>query len=138
MNTSFAWQEYVRVWTQSRFDGEYLALDIAFPVDEKGEFVHYLDKPVFLVLHGLNGGSHEEYVKDLVNRRRAENCTLVVLIARGMMDTELVGWNAFHGARTGDVDIAARVLRRGLSSLANAHQLPQRQILAGVGYSMGE
>lgn len=130
-------QEHVRVWTQNRFDGEYLALDIAFPINEKGTFVHYLDKPVYLILHGLNGGSHEEYVKDLVNRRRAEGSTLVVLIARGMMDTQTVGWNAFHGARTGDVDISARALRRGLSSLANANQRSQRQILAGVGYSMG-
>lgn len=130
-------QEYVRVWTQNRFDGEYLALDIAFPTNEKGESVHDLNKPVYLVLHGLNGGSHEEYVKDLVKRRRAENCTVIVLIARGMMDTKMAGWNAFHGARTGDVDIAARTLRRGLSSLADANQRSKRQILAGVGYSMG-
>ncbi|KAL7533893.1 hypothetical protein ACHAXR_005510 [Thalassiosira sp. AJA248-18] len=130
-------QEYVRVWTRNRFDGEYLALDIAFPINEQGNFVHDLDKPVYLVLHGLNGGSHEEYVKDLVKRRISEGSTVVVLIARGMMDTEMVGWNVFHGARTGDIDIAARAMRRGLKSLAEANQRPQRQILAGVGYSMG-
>ncbi|KAL9181809.1 hypothetical protein ACHAXT_012152 [Thalassiosira profunda] len=134
-------QEYVRVWVQNRYDGEHLALDVAFPYSDDGDaqrsFVHDLSKPVYLVLHGLNGGSHEEYVKDLVKRRRAEGSTVVVLIARGMMDTQLSSWNCFHGARTGDVDIAARSLRRGLTSLAEAHKLPQRQLLAGVGYSMG-
>jgi hypothetical protein len=148
-------EEYVRVWTQNKFDGEYLALDIAFPysdsvkegnMDDNGDgerqhhFVHDYTKPVYLVLHGLNGGSHEEYVKDLVKRRRSEGSTVLVLIARGMMDTKLVGWNAFHGARTGDIDAAARAIRRGLIALAEAHRLrpDQRQILAGVGYSMGE
>ena len=138
-------QEYVRVWTVNRFDGEYLALDIAFPYsDDNGDdvdqrkFVHNLSKPVYLVLHGLNGGSHEEYVKDLVQRRRAEGSTVVVFIARGMMDTAMVGWNMFHGARTGDVDVAARVVREGLISLAEKQGVEKkRQILVGVGYSMG-
>ena len=74
----------------------------------------------------------------MVRRRREEGSTVVVLIARGMMDTHLVQWNTFHGARTGDVDVAARAVRDGLTSLADAHNRRQRQILAGVGYSMGE
>ena len=141
-------QEHVRVWVQNPYDDEYLALDIAFPYTPKinGEtqdemqvmFSHDMNKPVYLILHGLNGGSHEEYVKDFVQRRRSEGSTVVVLIARGMMDTELVGWNAFHGARTGDVDVAARSLRKGLTSLADAHNMKQRQVLSGVGYSMGK
>jgi hypothetical protein len=141
-------QEYIRVFVQNPFDEEYLALDIAFPfagyetimkTNDKGEhvFVHDSDKPVYLVLHGLNGGSHEEYVKDFVKRRRSEGSTVVVLIARGMMDTTVRGWNVFHGARTGDVDIASRALVRGLDSLATAQERPRRQILVGVGYSMG-
>lgn len=158
-------QEYVRVWAQNHFDGEYLALDIAFPYsnhvndddetkekEEEGQqqqintddkrkpvmFVHDLNKPVYLLLHGLNGGSQEEFIKDMVKRRREEGSTVVVMIARGMMDTHLVTWNTFHGARTGDVDAAARVLRKGLISLADAHNIQKRQILAGVGYSTGE
>ena len=84
----------------------YIALDIAFPYDafnygaKKMKLVHDSTKPVYLVLHGLNGGSHEEYVKELVKRRRAEGSTVVVMIARGMMDTSMTGWNVFHGART--------------------------------------
>mmetsp|Transcript_12915 Transcript_12915/g.31476 ORF Transcript_12915/g.31476 Transcript_12915/m.31476 type:complete len:748 (+) Transcript_12915:205-2448(+) len=151
-------QEYVRVWTRNGYDGEYLALDIAFPYSEGDDdddddgggggddestgkqtvFVHDPKMPVYLVLHGLNGGSHEEYVKDLVKRRRAEGSTVVVMIARGMMDTRIVGWNMFHGARTGDVDVAARAVRRGLISLhADDARSERRQILVGVGYSMG-
>ncbi|KAL3811428.1 hypothetical protein ACHAXA_006652 [Cyclostephanos tholiformis] len=149
-------QEYVRVWAQNQFDGEYFALDIAFPysnrfIDDNATkeddteqkqhknsmLVHDLTKPVYLLLHGLNGGSQEEFIKDMVKRRREEGSTVVVMIARGMMDTHLVTWNTFHGARTGDVDAAARVLRRGLTTLADAHNVRKRQLLAGVGYSTG-
>lgn len=99
-------QQYIRVYVTNPFDGEHIALDIAFPYDafnygaKKMKLVHDSTKPVYLVLHGLNGGSHEEYVKELVKRRRAEGSTVVVMIARGMMDTSMTGWNVFHGART--------------------------------------
>ena len=137
-------QAYVRVYVRNPFDKEFLALDIAFPYSNRDgnnlqgsrTFVHHLDQPVYLILHGLNGGSHEEYVKDFVSRRRSEGNTVVVLIARGMMDTNMIGWNVFHGARTGDVDIAARALRRGLVEMARENGV-RRPILAGVGYSMG-
>jgi hypothetical protein len=102
-------QEYVRVWARNAYDGEHLALDVAFPYsrssssdhrgsgsdddDDAGEtisfendeeggrrrrrrsidgdnasgaqimtFVHDIAKPVYLLLHGLNGGSHEQYM----------------------------------------------------------------------------
>ena len=132
-------QEYVRVYVKNPFDDESIALDIAFAYSDDtddAEFLHYMDKPVYLILHGLNGGSHEEYVKDFVSRRRSEGSTVIVMIARGMMDTTMKGWNVFHGARTGDVDIAARAVRRGLVEVAKANGV-ERQILSGVGYSMG-
>ena len=46
----------------------------------------------------------------------------------------------FHGARTEDVDAAARaVIRKVLDSLADAYGRERgRQVLIGVGYSMGE
>jgi hypothetical protein len=99
-------QQYIRVYVTNPFDREHIALDIAFPYDafnygaKKMKLVHDSTKPVYLVLHGLNGGSHEEYVKELVKRRRAEGSTVVVMIARGMVDTSMTGWNVFHGART--------------------------------------
>jgi hypothetical protein len=122
-------QEYVRVYVQNMFDDEYLALDIAFPYyysknnnhttttssDDTTNatvvqlFIHDITKPVYLLLHGLNGGSHEQYVMDMVHRRRNEGSTVIVFIARGMMDTTITTWNTFHGARTGDIDIVARL-----------------------------
>ena len=151
-------QEYIRVYTQNMYDDEYLALDIAFPYSDKNYtttttsdnddndnvqlFVHDITKPVYLLLHGLNGGSHEQYVMDMVRRRRDEGSTVIVFIARGMMDTAITKWNTFHGARTGDIDSVARSVRNGLESLATANNNSnrpnnERQLLAGVGYSMG-
>jgi predicted alpha/beta-fold hydrolase len=151
-------QEYIRVYTQNIYDDEYLALDIAFPYSDKNYtttattsdnddndnvqlFVHDITKPVYLLLHGLNGGSHEQYVMDMVQRRRDEGSTVIVFIARGMMDTAITKWNTFHGARTGDIDSVARSVRNGLESLAIANNSNrpnnERQLLAGVGYSMG-
>ena len=137
-------QEYIRVHVRNPFDNESISLDIAFPYsddvmktnDPQRQYVHHLGKPVYLILHGLNGGSHEEYVKDFVLRRRSEGSTVVVMIARGMMNTSMKGWNVFHGARTGDVDVTARAVKRGLDEMAKAYSV-DRQIFTGVGYSMG-
>jgi predicted alpha/beta-fold hydrolase len=103
---------------------EYVALDISFPPGG-----HDKEKPVYLVLHGLNGGSDEEYVRDLTLRRNAENSTVVVMVARGLMDLPVKGWNCFHGARTSDAHAAALAVKRAIQG--------NHQILIGAGYSMG-
>lgn len=78
-----------RVWLRAEEEQEdYLALDIAFP-----KTGHDPSKPIYLVLHGLNGGSSEGYVVDLAARRVAQGSTVVVLIARGLMDTPIRGWS---------------------------------------------
>ena len=115
---------YHRVWVQNNVDKEAVALDIKFPSDG----VHSFEKPIFLILHGLNGGSHEDFVQDFVARRTTEGHTCIVMIARGLMDTPVIGWNVFHGARIIDIDTAAKAI-----SAAKGHD----QLLAGVGYSMG-
>eukprot|EP00979_Chaetoceros_neogracilis_P017784 scaffold10272_cov276-Chaetoceros_neogracile.AAC.18 len=117
-------QLYYRFWVKSEVDDEAVAIDIAFPPDG----MHSSTKPVYLVLHGLNGGSHEEYVREFVVRRVREGHTCIVMIARGMMDTPVFGFNVFHGARITDVDATAKAIRKGLG---------KNQMLAGVGYSMG-
>jgi predicted alpha/beta-fold hydrolase len=67
-------------------DDEYVALDISFPPDG------YNDRmPIYMVLHGLNGGTDEEYIRDLAFRRNAEGSTVVVMIARGLMDLPIRG-----------------------------------------------
>lgn len=112
-----------RVWLPLT-DGEVVALDIAFPVAG-----HDVTTPLYLVLHGLNGGSQEEYVKDFALRRTTlQNSTVVVMIARGLMDLPVRGMDIFHGARWQDAHQAAQTLRQTIVG---------PQILAGVGYSMG-
>jgi predicted alpha/beta-fold hydrolase len=113
---------WTRVWVPTT-DGEVVALDFSFPSTG-----HDSTKPLYMVLHGLNGGSKEDYVMDFANRRNDEKSTVVVMVARGLMDLPVKGWNVFHGARVKDADVAAKAIRKGLGP---------NQVLAGVGYSMG-
>ncbi len=136
-------------------DWEYVALDIAFPVDTTSGFDP--SQPVYLILHGLNGGSQEEFVKDFTNRRTGrvypndhshehnmipEHATVVVMVARGLMDVPIRGWNVFHGARTSDAHEAALALQRTLQQISSSSSTSsttstKNTMLAGVGYSMG-
>ena len=77
--------EWNRVFLET-FDGEYVALDISLPPAG-----HDWTKPMYLILHGLNGGSHEEYVRDMALRGIAEGSTMVVVVARGLMDLPVRG-----------------------------------------------
>ena len=104
---------------------EFIALDISFP-KKTG---HDPTKPIYFVLHGLSGGSMEEYIRDLTIRRNQEGSTVIVMIARGLMDTPIRGWNIFHGARTSDAQAAASVIKH--------RAVADGQILVGAGYSMG-
>lgn len=116
--------QFHRVWVSIPKEPEAVALEIAFPPSG----IHSKDKTVYLILHGLNGGTQEAYVRDFVQRRTNEGHTCIIMIARGLMDTPIVGWNVFKGSRITDVDASARAIRKAL----NRHQS-----LAGVGYSMG-
>jgi len=124
-------QRYHRVWVESVVDGEGIALDIAFGVapphddndnngSRRGE-VHDWTKPVYLILHGLNGRSDEEYVKEFVVRKTGEGHTCIVMIARGLMDTPVRGWNVFHGARTSDIELTSSLIH---TALHTHHQHP--------------
>jgi hypothetical protein len=75
-----------RVWLPTD-DEEFVALDISFP--DEG---HNWDKPLYLVLHGLNGGSSEGYVIDFTRSRNLAGSTVCVMIARGLDDTPIQGW----------------------------------------------
>ena len=85
--------KYHRVWlpttSEEDDDNEYLALDISFPTNGNG---HDPTKPLYLIFHGLNGGSNDGYVQDITVRRNQEGSTVVVMIARGIMDTPIRGW----------------------------------------------
>jgi predicted alpha/beta-fold hydrolase len=121
-------------------EGEVLALDIAFPLEG-----HHTDRPVYLVYHGINGGSTEPYVQDLVHRRIQAGSTVIVMVSRGLMDVPILGPHLFHGARWTDAHAAAVAVRRAMDrmhrdtvQMETTGQVQQRRpILAGVGYSMG-
>lgn len=103
-------------------DDEACALDVAWPPDIRG------DGPTFLVLHGLNGGSDEKYVRDFLKTVNRQGSVAAVLIARGCMSTPVRGTRAiFSGARTCDVASAVGALRTAI---------PDRPVCV-VGFSMG-
>jgi predicted alpha/beta-fold hydrolase len=130
--------QWVRRWLPMASDGEVVALDFAFPTkkkknadnDRQREDVFYHDsaKPLYIVLHGLNGGSQEEYVRDFALSRIRDGSTVVVMVARGLMDLPIRGWNIFHGARWTDAYESMVAVRTAAGP---------DQFVAAVGYSMG-
>jgi len=109
-------------------DGEVTALDVAVPPGG-----HDPAKPVFLILHGLSGGSKEEYIQDFVHHANENGSTAIIFVARGLMDLPLRGWDNFHGARISDVHGAAKLVRRMMAKYGS----DEDQLLVAVGYSMG-
>lgn len=53
------------------------------------------------------------------------------MVARGLMDLPVRGWNIFHGARTSDVHEASWAIRRAVDEVDSS------TTLIGAGYSMG-
>jgi len=103
---------------------EVVALDICFPPHG-----HDDSQPIYLILHGANGGSQEAYVQDFAHQYcMSGSSTVVVLVARGLMDLPLQSQYYYHAGRVSDLHAASTHLRRAMAS---------HQILAGVGYSMG-
>lgn len=111
---------------------EAVALDIAFPPGG-----YRSDKPTFLILHGLNGGSTEPYVLDLARRGTREGHTVAVMVSRGLMKTPLRGDDSFHGARTSDVGCAVDALLHALRGESTRQSTPIESKIVLVGFSMG-
>ena len=85
-------------------DDEAVALDVSLPDQPRD------DAPVILVLHGLNGGSDEPYVRYLAQAAHERGSVCACLVARGLMATP-VRASLFHGGRTSDVGSAVAVLK---------------------------
>lgn len=109
---------------------EALILDIAFPSSN----VIGSNKRVYLVLHGINGNSHEGYVADFVDRQVRQGNVVAVMVSRGLGGSTILGDNIIHFARTTDVEAAARALKSAIREASNDNEAP---LLSGVGYSMG-
>eukprot|EP00549_Striatella_unipunctata_P008398 CAMPEP_0118681904 /NCGR_PEP_ID=MMETSP0800-20121206/5196_1 /TAXON_ID=210618 ORGANISM="Striatella unipunctata, Strain CCMP2910" /NCGR_SAMPLE_ID=MMETSP0800 /ASSEMBLY_ACC=CAM_ASM_000638 /LENGTH=476 /DNA_ID=CAMNT_0006578249 /DNA_START=344 /DNA_END=1774 /DNA_ORIENTATION=+ len=143
LNTLGEMPHFVRVWVGNpQKDGdEVFGLGIAFPRRNDGTYFHSPSKPLYIVLHGLTGGTHELLIVDFVKRCLAEGSTAIVMIARGLMDTPVMGWDMFHGARVSDIAAAAGVVKNAVSKVYQQRQHEQgvkrAQPVVGVGYSMG-
>lgn len=108
---------------------EAVILDIAFPSNNIIES----NRRVYLVLHGINGDSHEGYVADFVDRQVSQGNVVAVMVTRGLSDSPILGDNILHFARTKDVEAAAAALRSAIREVSGDGSL----LLSGVGYSMG-
>jgi predicted alpha/beta-fold hydrolase len=66
----------------------------------------------------------QEYVRDMVFRANNEGSTVAIMVARGLMDLPIRGFNCFHGARWEDAHVSAQTIKAAME---------QGQVLAGVG-----
>ena len=119
---------------QGDANAEAVALDIVFPKDG-----YQPNKPTFLILHGLSGGSTEPYVLDLARKATKEGHTVAVMINRGLMKTPIQGYETFHGARTSDVGCTVDALHQALygTSRYDTSNTSETSKIVLVGFSMG-
>jgi len=101
-----------------------VALDIFFPSDG----FHRMESPLYLILHGYNGGSDDAYIRDFIDKQRARGSTVAVMVSRGMMDSPIINDSLPNFARTSDVHATVKALKKLQS---------HNQTMAGLGYSMG-
>ncbi|KAI8147451.1 Alpha/Beta hydrolase protein [Fennellomyces sp. T-0311] len=107
-------------------DGGQVSVDWCPPLPQKP----FDDTPTLVCLHGLTGGSHESYIRGVLEviTRPPFNYRAVVFNARGCGNTELTTPQLFNGAYTDD-------LRHVLKHIQK--QLPEGTPLAAIGFSLG-
>lgn len=125
--------KYERIWLRAD-DGESFASDFVFP---PGGFDP--NRPVVVLLTGLAPSKHwteaAGFIADAAGYlSRCANMTVVILIARGTMDTQ-VNANLFHGARVTDLRKLLEHLDNCLKAVS-ALGFPKAAVFAS-GYSMG-
>ncbi|GMH97004.1 hypothetical protein TrST_g3465 [Triparma strigata] len=120
---SFGDVKFDRRWVPTT-DGEFVAVDCHFPEDRDPS-----NQDVYIILHGLNGGSSEDFIRDFVTaEHKSVSC---VMIGRGMMSTPVTSGKMFNGARTSDISNVAKQMRIAMDNSGFNGKL------VGVGYSMG-
>ncbi|KAI7900408.1 Alpha/Beta hydrolase protein [Cokeromyces recurvatus] len=106
-------------------NGGVASLDWAFPLNPISE-----DTPTVVILHGLTGGSHENYIRGLLQiiTRSPINYRAVVYNARGCGFTSINTPQLFNASITDD-------LREALSHIQK--QIGEKTPLIGIGFSLG-
>ncbi|KAG9297870.1 hypothetical protein G9A89_000209 [Geosiphon pyriformis] len=106
-------------------DGGQFTLDWTPPIFEKP----FDDTPTLVILHGLTGGSHESYIRSLLDilTRPPHNYRGVVFNFRGCADSELLSPQMYCAGYTDDLRVALRYIEK---CIPNAK-------LMGAGFSLG-
>ncbi|KAG2197160.1 hypothetical protein INT47_009467 [Mucor saturninus] len=106
-------------------NGGVASLDWAVPLTPLPE-----DTPTLVILHGLTGGSHENYIRGLLQiiARPPINYRAVVYNARGCGFTEVNTPQLFNASITDDIREALRHIQK---------QVGQHTPLIGIGFSLG-
>ncbi|SCV68924.1 BQ2448_1944 [Microbotryum intermedium] len=112
-------------------DGGTLCLDITPPISSASPIID--EQPILVVCHGLTGGSHESYVRDVLMRvtkpkyQGGLGWRGLVLNSRGCAGTPVTSAKLYSGGTTDDLRCALAFLGR------LAPQAP----LYGIGFSLG-
>lgn len=86
------------------------------------------DTPTLVLLHGLTGGSHESYIRALVETMTKDHgYRCVVFNARACANTELTSAQLYCGSWTEDLRIVVKHIRK---------TLPESKLMS-VGFSLG-
>jgi len=104
-------------------DGGTIALD--WEADHEFELVP--ETPIIVILHGLTGGSHENYVRNFVQQCTTHKWRVVVFNARGCSNTHLTTPKGYSASNTDDIRTV----------LKNIHSKYPKALLFAVGYSLG-
>jgi predicted alpha/beta-fold hydrolase len=84
-------------------------------------------KPMLVVLHGLSGGSHEPYVRQVVKPLTEEGWEACVINSRGCAQSKVTSPILYNARATWDVRQMVRWIRE---------KFPNRSLF-GLGFSLG-
>ncbi|KAI8455691.1 Alpha/Beta hydrolase protein, partial [Phakopsora pachyrhizi] len=107
-------------------DGGRIALDLTPP----GSFDDIADqRSVLITLHGLTGGSHESYVRSVLNPLTSSNrWRAVVLNFRGCAGSQVTTPKLYHAGASDELRLVIRFLKTLIAPDTKVH---------GIGFSLG-
>jgi uncharacterized protein len=109
----------------SATDGASFSIDLS--VDYKQSYLMQSASKLIVVLHGLTGGSRDQYVQALCKQVDNTDTVVAVVLARGCGDTTLKTPVPYCGAWTADIRQAVKVL----------HEWSPKASMILVGFSLG-
>eukprot|EP01025_Chloroclados_australasicus_P011095 TRINITY_DN14807_c0_g1_i1.p1 TRINITY_DN14807_c0_g1~~TRINITY_DN14807_c0_g1_i1.p1 ORF type:complete len:455 (-),score=59.69 TRINITY_DN14807_c0_g1_i1:247-1476(-) len=112
-------------------DGGLVALDWRHPFDRS----MLSEKPLVILMPGLTGGSHDNYIQFMVQVAEANGMRAVVMNGRGTSDTPVITPQFYSASFTGDVREIAEYLAQKWT-MANGGNGTRPQI-AAIGWSLG-